>query len=63
MPKTTGRYSAIYSYKRDNNIYISTAPKEKSIEKDIKQNKENTNYYSTKTTTNTTKPKYRWKDI
>ena len=32
----------------------------KSIEKDIKQNKENTNYYSTKTTTNTTKPKYRW---
>jgi len=59
MPKTTGRFSAIYSHKRDNNIYISTTPNERSKEKDIRQNEENTNYYSTKTTTNSSRPNYR----
>ena len=56
MPKTVGRYSAIVSNKKDNEIAIDTTITERSQ----RQNKENDNKYTSNTTKNATRGNYRW---
>jgi len=61
IPKTTGRFSAINSNKKENNVNNNVVPNAKFNEKDSSHNKVNTNYYSTKTTTNNSKTDYKWR--
>ena len=60
MPKASGRASAIFSLKRDNDLIIKTTVRERSKEKDRGANKEKENEVNTKTTKYSTKPNFRW---
>jgi hypothetical protein len=62
MPKTMGRYSAIISNKTDNEFTINTTNKENPQDKYKRQNdqKENDNKFTSNTTKNSTRHKYRW---
>ena len=62
MPKASGRASAIFSLKRDNDLIIKTTMRERSKEKDRNSNKEKEkeSEMTTKTTKFSTKPNFRW---
>ena len=63
MPKTIGRYSAIVTNNRDNEITINTTNREKPQDKYQRENKEkvNDNKFTPNTAKNFTRPNnYRW---
>ena len=62
MPKASGRASAIFSLKRDNDLIIKTTVRERSKEKDRNSNKEKEkeSEMTTKTTKYSAKPNFRW---
>ena len=62
IPKASGRASAIFSLKRDNDLIIKTTVRERSKEKDrnLNKEKEKESEMTTKTTKYSTKPNFRW---